>query len=176
MDLKKEANQAMRLRLKATLCTSEEPCFPVDLDWILKMKQFSEQEESTLLGILPIPLQNLLVLALNLEQAFTVEQHRRCVEFFDKEEFDNERIEYSIYLDVQADPRFNQAPKVWAMLEKRVRRFWITELTTPEGYEVIYYIDTGFKVNETGLRKKTLEEHKIEMQELMDNLPDQITN
>lgn len=173
MDLTTEDTQAMRLRLKATLKASEEPHFPTDLDWILEMRQFTRQEDGVRLGTLPPPLQHLLVLVLNLEQEFNDERHRRCVEFFGSEEFDNERIEYGIYMDVQADPRFNQAPKVWAMLEKRVRRHWHKQLTTPEGYEVIYYIDECFNVYETNLRKKTSEESEAELQELLKSLPDQ---
>jgi hypothetical protein len=173
MDLKKEATQAMRVRLKATLTTPEEPCFPADLDWILKMGKSVIEERSVKLATLPTKLQHLLVLVLNLEQEFNDEHDRRCVEFFGKEEYDNERIEYGIYIEVQNDPRFNQAPRVWKMLERRVRRVWREALTTSEGYEVIYYIDTSFNVHETNLRKRTAEENEAELQEILASLPNQ---
>jgi len=169
MDEKTEARRNLRARLKSTLTVSEPPEFPTKLKWVLEMR-LRTSAGGAIIGILPIELQHLCVLALKLEEVFSAEVHRRCVELFGKEKYDNEAVEFMIHQQVENDLRFNQAPKVWKILKRRVYRQWRDLLITPEGHKVIFFIDHQFQVFETPLRKLTVEESTMRLRNLLAEL------
>ncbi len=166
MNEQAEATRNLRARLKKTLTTIDSVVFPSELDLVLEMRHHPHSDSEDI-GILPIPLQHLCELALRLEEEFSVETHRRCVEIFGEEEYDNERIEFDVYRTLKANPHFNQAAKVWELLERRVRRHWKRELFTPEGHEIIFYADKQFHVFKTKYRKKTFAESEAEIKALL---------
>lgn len=152
-----EAKRNLRIRLRETLLSPEPPAFPTKLKWILDMR-LNPRSGGEMIGMLPIELQHLCVLALKLEEEFSAEMHRRCVELFGKEEYDNEALEYMIHQEVEKDPHFNQAGRVWNMLSRRVYRNWRRHLVTSKGHEVVFYIDHHFRLFKTKYRKLTADE------------------
>lgn len=159
------ARRALRARLKETLTSTVPP--ELSEDFLQKLEFDSEinpHKSVGDLGPLPLQLQHLYVLLYDLEKASDKERHRRCVDFFEKEDYDNERIEYMIWCEVGEDPRFNQSPKVKRMLEQRIRRHW-PQLMSPDGHEVYYFIDTQLHVHTTNFRKKTEDEFLAEIKE-----------
>lgn len=63
-------------------------------------------ENAQMLGYVPEHLRQLHVLCKNMKDAQTAERHRRCVDLFGREEYDNEQVEFMIYNEVNADPDF----------------------------------------------------------------------
>ena len=155
------ATRNLRTRLKGTLTSQEPSEFPVKLNGTLKTR-LPPFDNSIEIATLPPKLQHLCVLALQLEAEFSAEVHRQCVEILGAEEYDNAGIEFSVYCNVQEDSDFNQAPKIWKILKRRVYRHYRSQLITPEGYEVIFYIDHQFRVFKTPHRKLTVEEKKLQ--------------
>lgn len=162
MNARAEAARNLRITLTQTLTLSEPATFPTQLNWRLR-SHFGSYAEGEDLGPLPAHLQHLCVLALELEEAFSKECHRRCVAFFGKECYDHEVVEFRIHCEVLDDPRFNQAHRVWKMLKRRVRKHWQDTLFTPEGRGIKFYIDQQFHVFKTKYRVKTLEEVREEL-------------
>ncbi len=57
-------------------------------------------------GVVPLHLRGLVLLAIEMEETFSTEQHRRCVEEFGKLEYDKEGPEFQIYCEIEKDPFF----------------------------------------------------------------------
>lgn len=172
------ATTNFRQRLKSTLLDKTGPEFPMKSDWILELRSntAARHEGGEVIGTLPIRLQHLLMLAVHLEEEFNAEYHRRCVDFFGEEDYDNEGIEFMIHTELDRDSRFNRAASVWNMLERRIRRNWHTQLTTTDGHEVIYFIDARFHVYATQYQKKTSEEWRVEFENNVQALEDALGN
>ncbi len=151
--------------LKATLAASDAPVLTVEQRRRIE-RHFFGRPNSEPIGTLPIPLQHLCALALRREEAFHAEVHRRCVEDFGTEDYDHIGFEMHIYGEVENNPRFDRAPRLWGMLERRVRRQWHDELTTEDGHEVIFYIDGEFRVFRTDARKETRDEQRARIRKI----------
>ena len=95
--------------------TSKEPVvFPPNPSFVKK------PEDAELLGHLPEHLRRLYALAKRMKKEEDAEMHRRCVEIFGREEYDNERVEFMIYNEVRADPNFAGYEVVHALLDRSV--------------------------------------------------------
>lgn len=63
-------------------------------------------ENAQMLGYVPEHLRQLYVLSKEMKKAQFAERHRRCVEFFGRQEYDHEQFEFMICREVEDDPNF----------------------------------------------------------------------
>ena len=108
---------------------------------------FSEKipENAQMLGYVPDHLRQLYVLFKDMKAAAEAERHRRCVEFFGREEYDSETIEYSICVEVESDPNFGGFGVIerifsWS-LQLHFPQIPVTRFNTP-----VYYLGHNWEV------------------------------
>lgn len=153
-----------------TALSATEPTVMPEAHWRLEQHYFFSPKEGAIeIGVLPIPLQHLCVLAITLEEERKAEEHRRCVAVFGTDDYDNERSEFMIHCEVGNDPQFNQAGSVWRQLDDRIRQAF-PSLVTEDGHEVYFFVTPDFRVMKTRYRKKTAEEVRRDMEHSLQQL------
>lgn len=100
-------------------------------------------DNAQLLGVVPDHLRKLYVLCKKMAAAQSAEEHRRCVAFFDKEDYDHEIFEFMTYQEVRADPNFGGDGAVRALFD------WSIQLHFPalpmnEWGAPLYHIDDNW--------------------------------
>ena len=129
----------LSLKVLEALNSKEAPVFP-------PLPSYEKKpEDAEFVGHLPEHLRRLNVCWRGMKGAENAEIDRRCVEFFGRKSYDNERIEYMIYNEVRSDPNFGGYESVKALLDRALR--WHFPKLPVDSYDwPRYFVDEKWDV------------------------------
>lgn len=102
-------------------------------------------KNAQMLGYVPEHLRQLYVLCKDMKDAKRAEEHRRCVDLFGKEEYDDEQVEYMIYCEVENDPNFG-GDRVIKMLFGLSLRLHFPQIPISKFGAAQYYLGPNWEV------------------------------
>ena len=128
-----------------------------------------EQEGLSHIGIVPIELRGLYLLGVQMSKDVSDEEHRRNILESGKVEYDNERMEYSNYLDVRKDPLFAGMDIVFDQFVNELEKAF-PAIAANENRRRMFYLDEHWNVFTSPDIQYRDEAHRAEVEAGADRL------